>query len=235
MLVRRTKHQIRRRDVALALLEGMARGRVLDAPCGQGLLARALARAGHEVWACDLDPDALAASHDVRFHVADLNASLPYPDAFFDAVVSLEGVEHLTRPAACLTEFARVLRPGGRLVLTTPNVNNVQSRAHYFLAGRFSGFRPITRRPVHGMPERGHWHVSVPYLPALVFLMNEAGLRVDAVQVTMIKTKQWLLVPLAAPMWLAGLRAPGGTLARLLGSWKLLLGRSVVVRAIKDR
>jgi hypothetical protein len=40
-------------------------------------------------------------------------------------------------------------------------------------------------------------------------------------------------VPLALPIWLLSRRAPAGTLARLLGSWMLLLGRNVVLRGIK--
>jgi hypothetical protein len=60
-------------------------------------------------------------------------------------------------------------------------------------------------------------------------------LRVDRVEITMIKTKQWLLLPLALPMWLSGRRTERGTLVRALGSWKLLLGRNVIVRAEKHR
>jgi SAM-dependent methyltransferase len=227
------KNKFRRRDLALGVLAGLPPGRVLDAPCGEGLLAEALAGLGHAVWACDLDPAALVKRNGVRFEQVDLNRPLPYPDGFFDAVTSLEGIEHLVSPAVCLTEFARVLRPGGRLVLTTPNVNNVQSRLHYLLAGRFSGFRPITRRPVRGPGRPGHWHVTVPYFPTLGFLMAQAGLTIEAVEVTMIRPKQWLLLPLVLPMWLNGRRAPRGSMARLLGSWKLLLGRSLVVSAVK--
>ena len=231
---RRLKNKFRSRQAALRLLAGMPVGRVLDAPCGDGALARELARVGHDVWACDLEPTATAATTGFRFDVVDLNGPLPYPDNFFDAIISLEGVEHLEAPAYCLREFARVLRVGGRLVLSTPNVNNVQSRLHYFLSGRFSGFRPMTRRPLNGAKDKGHWHITVPYLPTVLFLMSHYGLRLDAMEVTMIKTKQWLLVPVALPMWLSGRRAPEGSVARTLGSWKLLLGRNVIVRAVKQ-
>lgn len=127
------------------MLADLPKGRVLDAPCGDGLLTRQLVGLGHEVWACDIDPRALGSADGIKFDVADLNDRLPYPDDFFDAIVSLEGIEHLDMPTVCLREFARVLRPGGRLVLSTPNVNNVQSRYHYFLSGRFGGFKPVTR------------------------------------------------------------------------------------------
>jgi SAM-dependent methyltransferase len=163
-----------------------------------------------------------------------LNGPLPYPDGFFAAVVSLEGVEHLESPANCLREFARVLRVGGRLILSTPNVNNVQSRLHYALRGRFPGFKPVTQQLLHGAKKQGHWHITVPYLPTLVFLLTQYGFQVDTLEVTMIKTKQWLLVPLALPAWLVGRTVRQGTLARTLASWRLLLGRNVVLRAVKQ-
>jgi SAM-dependent methyltransferase len=230
----RTKHKVRRRRAALRLLADLAVGRVLDAPCGDGGLAQELARVGHEVWACDLDPDAITVREGVRFDVVDLNGPLPYPDGFFDAAVSLEGVEHLESPAHCLREFARVLRVGGRLILSTPNVNNVQSRLHYFLRGRFSGFRPVTHQRLHGTQRPSHWHITVPYVPTLVFLLRRYGFQLEALEVTMIKTRQWLLLPLALPMWLIGHRASPESLARELASWRLLLGRSVILRATKQ-
>lgn len=233
MLRRRTKHKFRRRDAALRLLEAFPVGRALDAPCGEGSVARELARRGHEVWACDLDPQALAGEAGIRFDVVDLNRPLPYPDDFFDYIVSLEGIEHLEAVGVCLREFARVLRRNGRLVLSTPNVNNVQMRWGYFLTGCFSGFKPITRRPFDEAAGSGHWHVTVPYLPTVVYLLNRYGLSVDVVSITMVKTKQWLLLPMALPMWIVSRRAPHHSLARWLGSWKLLLGRSVMLRAVK--
>lgn len=203
---------------------------MLDAPCGESLLARDLAGLGHEVWACDRDSTVLRDAPGIKFDLADLNARTPYPDNFFDAVVSLEGIEHLEAPAVCLGEFARVLRPGGRLVFSIPNINNVQSRWEYFLTGRFSGFKTLSRRALERVDGDVHWHVTVPYLPTLAFLMTRVGLQLAAVEVTMIKTRQWLFLPLALPMWLSARRAPRGTPAHALGSWKLLLGRSVIVR-----
>ncbi len=217
----------------MRLLAGLPHGRVLDAPCGEGALARELAALGHEVWACDLNPSAFAPTDGIRLDAADLNGRLPYPDGFFDGIVSLEGIEHLESPARCLEEFARVLRAGGWLVLSTPNVNNVQSRLHYFLTGRFSGFKTLTQRALERREGHVHWHVTVPYLPTIAYLLTRHHLAIEAVEITMIKTKQWLLLPLAFPMWWSGRLARPGTLTRLLGSWKLLLGRSLILRAAK--
>jgi hypothetical protein len=119
------------------------------------------------------------------------------------------------------------------LILTTPNVNNVQSRWHYLMSGRFSGFRPVTRRTLTAPESGAVAHVTPPYLPTLVYVLARHGVVVDTIDVTMVRTKQWLALPLALPLWLASRRAPARTLARLLGSWSLLLGRNVVLRGVK--
>jgi SAM-dependent methyltransferase len=234
MRSRRTKNKVRRRTAALALLSGLPVGRVLDAPCGDGTLARDLGALGWRVWAADIEPVGYDDAEDVRFLRLDLDESLPFADGTFDAVVSLEGIEHLLSPARCLAEFCRILRPGGQLVLTTPNVNNVQSRWHYLIAGRFSGFRPIARRALTATDGEAVKHVTLPYLPTIVYVLSRHGVALERIDVTMVRTRQWLALPLAFPMWLASRRAPAGTIARILGSFLLLLGRNVILHGTKQ-
>jgi len=231
-MLRRTKNKVRRRRAALALLADRPRGRVLDAPCGDGALSRDLHADGWRVCAADIEP--MAAGDGPPVVRLDLDEPLPFADGAFDAVVSLEGIEHLLAPARCLAEFCRILRPGGRLVLTTPNVNNVQSRWHYLMGGRFSGFRPLARQ---ALAARGGGeaikHATLPYLPTIVYVLGRHGVVVEHVDVTMVRTRQWLALPLALPIWLASRRAPAGSLARTLGSFMLLLGRNVIVQGTK--
>src|ERR671933_275350 len=85
--------------------------RILDAGCGNGRYSRMLQRARRR-----LGPGRVS-------HVlADL-ARLPYADACFDAVVCGWVLEHLPDPRPGLRELARVLRPGGKLLLLTPEDN----------------------------------------------------------------------------------------------------------------
>lgn len=233
MRLRRTKNKVRRRQAAVALLAGVPRGRVLDAPCGDGTLARELGALGWRACAADLAPVRLDRAAGVDVVRLNLEQPLPFPDGAFDAVASLEGVEHLLLPARCLAELCRVLRPGGVLVLTVPNINNVQSRWHYLVGGRFSGFRPVTRQVLGAGGAGPVAHVTPPYLPTIVYALGRHGVVVEAIGVTMVRTKQWLALPLALPLWLAARRTPPGTVARVLGSWKLLLGRNVVLRGVK--
>jgi SAM-dependent methyltransferase len=99
-------------------------GAVLDAGCGEGYGTEMLAGDAASVVGLDLEPDVIdqarARYPHVRFEVADL-LELPFPEAHFDGVVTLQVIEHLHRPIEFISEIARVLKPGGTLVLATPN------------------------------------------------------------------------------------------------------------------
>jgi SAM-dependent methyltransferase len=104
--------------------------RVLDAGCGEGVLvdefADRLAMSG-------IDPN----YESDRVQRGSLVA-LPYADASFDRALCLDVLEHLSfdeQPRA-LSELARVLTPGGELLVTVPNLAHLQSRVHFLLLGR---------------------------------------------------------------------------------------------------
>ncbi len=107
----------------LPLVEGV---RVLDLGCGEGYGADLLADRASEVVALDLAPEAVYHARlkyhrpNLRFDYGDVYA-LPYPDGGFDAVVSLQVLEHLHEPDRYMREIVRVLHPQGRAFLTTPN------------------------------------------------------------------------------------------------------------------
>src|SRR5512143_1214500 len=77
--------------------------RILDAPCGAGALSLALARKGFAVTAADVDAAAQATLGE-RLRLADLNGPLPWPDGEFDALCSVEGIEHRENAFAFLRE-----------------------------------------------------------------------------------------------------------------------------------
>jgi SAM-dependent methyltransferase len=132
------------RAAALRLVErsGVGAGaRALDLPCGTGLLAQALAARGLAVRGGDLDPGPARAA-GVEADAVDLERPLPYPDAAADLVTCVEGIEHVEAQAPLVAELARVLRPGGALVLTTPNVLGRPSRRSLARFGYARFFRP---------------------------------------------------------------------------------------------
>lgn len=101
---------------------------VLDAGCGEGYGVALTASLVDGARVVGLDYDALTAAHAAAAHagartgfVRGLLTALPLPDAAVDAAVSLQVVEHIWTPGEYVAELLRVLRPGGRLVVSTPN------------------------------------------------------------------------------------------------------------------
>jgi len=107
------------------LLEHVATGeRVLDVGCGEGRFAFELARAGARVIGIDVarEPLRRARERDPALDLRLVDAGEPWPleDASFDVVWAGETIEHVVDTAGWLSEVRRVLRPDGRVLLSTP-------------------------------------------------------------------------------------------------------------------
>ena len=96
---------------------------ILDVGCGSGSNSLALAAKGHKVRGVDISEEGIARyrSHGFDGHVVDLESGIDYPDGTFDLAFCSEVIEHMTSPEILAGEMFRVLKPGGRLVLSTPN------------------------------------------------------------------------------------------------------------------
>ncbi|MFJ8135648.1 class I SAM-dependent methyltransferase [Streptomyces sp. NPDC096013] len=107
--------------VVRRILDGLPVGTALDAACGTGRHTAHLRRLGHRVTGVDASPEMLALARerlpDVDLREADLHR-LPFPDDAVDTVVCALALTHVPDLAAVLAEFARVLRPGGHLVIS---------------------------------------------------------------------------------------------------------------------
>jgi len=103
---------------------------ILEVGSAPMILTLALARQGYRVAGVDIDPSRFErAISEQGLHVVDCNVEtepLPFADASFDAVILNEVLEHLRiNPVAALREARRVLRPGGVLLLSTPNLRSL--------------------------------------------------------------------------------------------------------------
>lgn len=117
------------------------RGSVLDLAAGTGALCLRLVQHGFRLTAVDLVAENFRLHGTVPFVTADLNRS--FADALgatFDGVLAVEVMEHLENPRHFVRECAALLKPGGCLILTTPNVDNPVSKLSFIRRGRFQWF-----------------------------------------------------------------------------------------------
>jgi SAM-dependent methyltransferase len=118
-------------DAVRKYLDALPAGvRVLDAGCGEGVIV--------DEYAPRMDITGLDANYSSERVTQGSLTALPFPDASFDRALCLDVLEHLAyedQPRA-LGELYRVLRPGGELLVSIPNLAHLQSRVQFLLRGR---------------------------------------------------------------------------------------------------
>jgi 2-polyprenyl-3-methyl-5-hydroxy-6-metoxy-1,4-benzoquinol methylase len=145
----------RRHRAHAKLLAAVGTGkRVLDVGCSSGYLARPLSERGNTIVGIELDPEAAQAAEQFceRVLVGDVETmELPLEPSSFDVVLCGDVVEHLRDPVAALARLRSFLKPGGRVVLSTPNIANWAIRLS-LLGGRW-------RYTERGILDRTHTHL----------------------------------------------------------------------------
>jgi SAM-dependent methyltransferase len=161
-------------------------GKTLDVPAGHGAFALELLKRGASDIDCmDIDGASFKLKDRVRFTEHDVINPLPFPDAHFDTVFSIEGIEHFVNPWQFALELCRVLKPGGRLIISTPNTFSVDARLKYLISGYFPRFRPLMLEP-HKVMHQGvdDAHISPIYFWQLNYFLMQGGVDIEGVAAT---------------------------------------------------
>ena len=188
-------------DTVERLLADAPRGAVLDVPAGEGALAQRLKELGYEVSCCDLYPQIFKLD-GVEVKQGDLDARLPYDDASFDTVVCVEGLEHIENPANAIREFARLLKPIGTLIVSVPNIMNIEERLKWLFSGYTSHFKPLSidarqaiAKEFGGMDEIA-LHVNPIGYSEIRYLLENYGFAIESVHVDKPKKNSWAFRPI---------------------------------------
>jgi len=185
--------QLHRLNNAIRLreLSGMERGRLLDVGCGKGRFLAAARAAGWDALGIEYAPasaEAARAAYGVEVIVGDfLELDL---GGGFDAITMWHVLEHLPDPAAAVARAGALVRPGGRIVISVPNIDSLQSRLggerwfHLDLPRHLFQFNP---RSLSALVERmglrvariGHLYPEMEAIGLVQTMLNRAGLEED--------------------------------------------------------
>lgn len=165
-----------RAHAKLLALVGPAQ-RVLDVGCSTGYLSQPLVERGATVVGIEYDAAAAEIARAVcaEVHVGDIETmELPFDDESFDVVLCGDLIEHLRDPEGFLARMRPLVSPGGRIVLSTPNVANWAIRLG-LLGGRW-------RYTERGILDRTHTHLFTRR--TLVEVFERSGFRVTTLDFT---------------------------------------------------
>lgn len=204
----------------LKLFRGMRGEQFLDIGCADGAITVLLAESvgAKEAFGVDIATEAVAAARErgVKAFCVDVDSQdLPFEDDQLDVVYCGEIIEHVFDPDHLLGEVKRVLKPGGRCVLTTPNLGGWPNRLALLL-GRQP--YPMAVSPKHEgagklllKGEEGQWgHIRVFTLTALKELVRLHGFRIHTVKGCPVTLKsRHKLAPLARFLDRSLARFPG--------------------------
>lgn len=163
-----------RRLKSYQLLKGEKIGKIVDVGCLAGLDMVPLLKEGWECYGVEISWEACqkALERGIRCVNHDVSKGVPFGDEFFDAVWAEEIIEHLLDTDAFLRECYRVLKRGGILILSTPNLASLINRFR-LLAGK------MPRYVQYNMSGPGH--VRYYTLGALREQLNRHGFKVEKV------------------------------------------------------
>jgi len=222
----------------LALFDGQPSGKILDAPAGQGAFTQALLQRGYtDIHCVDIIEPHQFGVQEANYLKHDVGYPLPYPDGYFDYVFSLEGIEHFDTPFTFIREICRVLKPGGKLYLSTPNTFSVDARLKYLVSGYFPRFRGLMQEPARVMEQTvDAAHISPIYFWQLHYflLLGDVIIQRTSTNALLYK-RQWL--KRALEQWVASIIRKNirkrGFPDHGVTSEAVLFGDCIIIEAVK--
>jgi len=171
--------------------------KVLDFPAGAGRLSENLRNRGFSVTSADINE----AKQD--YIIADMNKALPFDSEEYDAVICMEGIEHIFETNRFIKELSRITKRGGLLILTLPNISCYYSRLMFICTGNFFQFWPTKgRHNIDNQSILDYGHINPIGWQQIVFLFEHHGVSIEDLYGNKIKRK--IFLPAYIPFILLG-------------------------------
>ncbi len=211
-------------------------GIVLDVPAAGGRLAQRLARLDFAVVCGDIDPSPMR--DGLRWIRLDLNQRWPCRDEGFDYVICTEGIEHLENPWHLVQEVKHVLKTGGKLFLSTPNILSIKSRLSNLLYGYPNYFNYMVEGDSRSNQELPVDHINPIGFLELRHILVRNGFSIVCVTTNRYQKRHSLLYWLIKVLLHTRGRSSGRDLARaevrkLLLTNEILFGENLIIVAKK--
>lgn len=159
------------------ILSSYEKPKILEIGSGHGAFTERLWNDGYEVTATDLFPEIFYFDKLTCIKV-DVTRELPFDDSIFDFVIAVEVMEHIHDHEIFFKECQRVLRKGGRLVFSTPNILSLKSRVRFLLSGYYYSFDSLDHDRNDGLQ-----HVSSITIDQYENLGVRSGLKLNDITV----------------------------------------------------
>lgn len=221
---------------------GAGRGHLVHA-LGEELKRRGIDPAAH-LSACDVIPDSFAYD-DISCERIQPDGRLPFADESFEIVVSIEVIEHVENQFFFWRELARIAKPGATVIVSTPNVLNINSRLRSLFTGFPLLFEPLPLDAHDPRRLSGHIHPVTPYY--LAYGALRAGLTAPTFHADRVKASAVALALPALPLlWVGRMRhwlrwrrkqpavlEQNRSLLQAQNGWALLTSRTTVLATRK--
>jgi 2-polyprenyl-3-methyl-5-hydroxy-6-metoxy-1,4-benzoquinol methylase len=180
------------------------KGRLLDAGARHGKISKKLKENGFDVVAADIHYRNFP-TQEIRSVIANFNDPLPFKENTFDFVLCSNNIEYLENPYRFVRECYRILNAGGKLVIETPNILNLQSR----VANLFVGFYRFTGRPLDELsPDlEGEHRMNLQSYYQLRFNLHRNGFRIIATTTHEFSNRAMAFFPIYPLIYLTTYRA----------------------------
>lgn len=190
--------------------------KVLDVGAGYGAFSKQLYEMGYDVHACDLFPE-IFRFEPVECRKVNIIEGFPYEDNSFDVAIAIEVMEHIYDHENFFREVNRILKPGGQLFISTPNILSLKSRVRYLFTGFFYSFKPLDLHNYDGLQ-----HVASLTFDQYNYVAIKNGFEPAIVDIDREQSSSRWLLALYPLMWLYRTLKKVGPMHN---SRKLMLGR----------
>lgn len=227
-------------EKVFSLLTKNKDAKIIDIPSGSGAFILRLKDNGYKnVTAVDIE-NILDIDHD-DFFVGDMTKKLPFPDKSYDAVVCIDGIEHISTQFDFVKEVSRILKDNGEFIVSTPNISSLRSRWRWFTTGHHhkcnSPLDEANPTPLH--------HIGMVSYPEIRYMLHINNLKITKVTTNRAKAVSWSYIFMLPFIYLAtklvyqkagkkeGTTKVNNEIFKTMMSKSILFGETMVVKAIK--